>query len=42
MSLKYPPRIYNKKIQNDYIQYENEINGNVGKPHTEGKNCEKV
>jgi len=28
-------------VQNDYIQYKNKIRGNVGKPHTEGKNCDK-
>ena len=32
---------YSKKIQNDCIQYKNKINGNVGKQHTEGKNCDK-
>ena len=36
-----PPKPYSKKIKNDYIQYKNKINGNVGKPHTEGKNCDK-
>ena len=30
-----------RKIQNDYLQYRYKINGNVGKPHTEGKNCDK-
>ena len=25
-----PPKLYSKKIQIDYIQYKNEINGNVG------------
>ena len=36
-----PPKPYSKKIQNNYIKYKNKINVNVGKPHTEGKNCEK-
>ena len=30
-----------KKKQSDYIQFKNKINGNVGKTHTEGKNCDK-
>ena len=39
--------IYQKKklnlflSKNDHIQYKNKINGNVGEPHTEGKNCDK-
>jgi len=27
------PKPYSKKLQNDYIQYKNKINGNVEKPH---------
>ena len=23
------------------VQHKNKINGNMGKPHTEGKNCDK-
>ena len=26
--------------KNDHIQHKNKINGNVGKPHTEGENCD--
>jgi hypothetical protein len=35
------PEPYNKKIQNDHIQYKNKIISNVWEPHTEGKNCDK-
>ena len=30
-----------RKYKNDYIQYKNKIDGNVGKPHTEGNNCDQ-
>ena len=36
-----PPESYSKKIQKDHIQHKNKSNGNVGEPHTEGKNCDK-
>ena len=26
----------------DNIKYKNKFNGNVGEPHTEGKNCDKT
>ena len=36
-----PSEPYSKRIQNDYIQLQHKSNGNVGEPHTEGKNCDK-
>jgi len=35
-TMAYHLKPYSKKIQNDYIQYKNKINGNV-----EGKICDK-
>ena len=35
------PGPYSKNIQSDYIQHKHKSNGNVGEPHTGGKNCDK-